>query len=242
LDYAPANFDRTQVFALNYVYNFPKIQAGNAFTHAITNGWQLSGVTQALTGIPFTPTFNVAGASTLNVTGNILGGSPGFGSSNSNNPFNNSTSNYPYEGARIGYVKGCDPYTHSSDPFNRLNAACFFAPSPGSLGAESGLNWLRQPGLINFDMSLQKEFTVKERVRFQLRLDAFNVFNHANFTGLNATLNFTGYPNPVLANNATPYNAAGQLVNVTGFGAATVPAPGGAGSARTLQTLIRIQF
>jgi hypothetical protein len=242
LDYAPANFDRTQVFALNYVYNFPKIQAGNAFTHAVTNGWQLSGVTQALTGIPFTPTFNIAGASTLNVTGNILGGSPGFGSTNSNNPFNNSTSTYVYEGARIGYVKGCDPYTHSSDPFNRLNAACFFAPSPGSIGAESGLNWLRQPGLINFDMSLQKEFMVKDRVRFQFRLDAFNVFNHANFTGLNGTLNFTGYPNPVIANNATPYNAAGQLVNVTGFGAATVPQLGGAGSARTLQTLIRIQF
>jgi hypothetical protein len=96
--------------------------------------------------------------------------------------------------------------------------------------------------LINFDMSLQKEFMVKDRVRFQFRLDAFNVFNHANFTGLNGTLNFTGYPNPVIANNATPYNAAGQLVNVTGFGAATVPQLGGAGSARTLQTLIRIQF
>ena len=54
--------------------------------------------------------------------------------------------------------------------------------------------------------------------------------------------NFTSYPNPVLANNATPYNAAGQLVNVTGFGAATVPAPGQAGSARVLQTVIRIQF
>ena len=241
LEYAPANFDRTQVFALNYVYNFPKIQAGNAFTHAITNGWQVSGVTQALTGIPFTPTFTVAGAGSLNITGNTLVNN-GLGGSNSNNPFNNHTSNYPYEGARIGVVKGCDPYTHSSNPFNRLNAACFFAPSPGSIGAESGLNFLRQPGLINFDLSLQKEFSVKERVRFQLRVDAFNVFNHANFTGLNGQLNFTGYPNPGLANNATPYNAAGQLVNVTGFGAATVPQVGGLGSARTLQTLIRIQF
>jgi hypothetical protein len=139
-------------------------------------------------------------------------------------------------------VKGCDPYTHSSDPFNRLNAACFFAPQLGSLGLETGINWLYQPGLIDFDMSLQKVFAVKERVRLQFRVDAFNVFNHPNFTGLNATLNFTGYPNPVLANNATPYNSAGRLVNVTGFGAATVPQLGAAGAARTLQTLIRITF
>src|SRR4029077_21219260 len=116
--------------------------------------WQLSGVTQALTGIPFTPTFNIAGASTLNVTGNILGGSPGFGGSNSNNPFNNFTSNFPYEGARIGYVKGCDPYTHSSDPFNRLNAACFFAPSPGSICAESSLHRAPPAGAIASDMSV----------------------------------------------------------------------------------------
>ena len=79
-------------------------------------------------------------------------------------------------------------------------------------------------------------------------MDAFNVFNHPNFyrdanaVGLNTTLNFTSYPNPAIANNATPYNAAGQLVNVTGFGAVTVPAPGSAGSARILQTLIRVQF
>ena len=47
----------------------------------------------------------------------------------------------------------------------------------GSLGLESGINWLYAPGLVTFDMSLQKEFSVKERVRFQLRVDAFNVFN-----------------------------------------------------------------
>jgi hypothetical protein len=223
-EYGPANFDRRQVFALNYVYNIPRVEAGNAFTKIFTNGWQVSGVTLISTGSPFTPGFSISGAGSQNITGNVT------------------ASGNTQENARIVMVPGCDPYTHSSDPFNRLNAACFTFPRPGSLGLESGINSLYNPGLINFDMSLQKEFSVKERVKFQLRLDAFNVFNHANFTGLNTTLNFTAYPNPVLANNATPYNAAGQFVNVTGFGAATVPAPGNAGSARILQTLIRIQF
>jgi hypothetical protein len=233
-EYSPANFDRRQVFALNYVYNVPRVAAGNWLTHAVTNGWQLSGVTLISTGLPFTPSFGVSGASSANITGNVT------------------ASNNTQENARLVMVPGCNPYTGSSDPFNRYNAACFQAPMPGSLGLESGINDLYAPGVIQFDMSLQKEFAVKERVRFQLRVDAFNVFNHANFnTAPNSTLNFAAYPlnssgivigHPALANNATPYNAAGQLVNVTGFGSVTSPAPGALGGPRVLQTVIRIQF
>ncbi len=82
----------------------------------------------------------------------------------------------------------------SSDPFNRLNAACFTAPMPGSNGLESGLDWRYNPGLVNFDIALQRDVTVKERYHVQFRADAFNVFNHANFTGLNTTVNFNAYP------------------------------------------------
>ena len=223
-DYGPASFDRRQVLAINYVYAIPTYFKNSVLARALTSGWQISGVTQISTGSPFTPSFSISGAGNANITGNSL------------------ASGNTQEQARLVLVPGCDPYTHSSDPFNRLNAACFKAPSPGSLGLESGINNLYTPGLINFDMAVQKEFRITERFRMQFRVDAFNVFNHANFTGLNTTLNFTSYPNPVLANNATPYNAAGQLVNVTGFGSATVPAPGGSGSSRVLQTLIRIQF
>lgn len=223
-EYGPANFDRRQVLSLNYVYSLPTLHDSNSLVRALTGGWQVSGVTQITTGSPFTPGFNISGAGNANITGNAL------------------ASGNTQEQARLAMVPGCDPYTHSSDPFNRLNAACFAAPKPGSLGLESGINSLYNPGLVNFDLALQKEFKVKERVRFQFRVDAFNVFNHPNFTGLNTTLNFNAYPNLGLANNATPYNASGQLVNVTGFGSVTVPSPGNAGSARILQTLIRIQF
>jgi len=234
-DYGPANFDRRQVFGLNYVVSLPNMREGNMVTHAFTNGWQISGVTQIASGAPFTPTFTISGVSTQNITGNALAGNPAPGASA-----------YVYEGARIGYVKGCDPYTHTNDPWNRLNSACFFAPQPGSLGLESGVNWLYAPGLINFDMSIQKEFRPKERLRLQFRVDAFNVFNHANFPVLNTTVNFTGtYPNGLtVANN--PYNSAGQLVNQNGFGtpstSLTTNANVPAAQPRILQTLIRIQF
>jgi hypothetical protein len=224
-NYGPASFDVRQNFALNYVYQIPGWKQ-NFLSRAITNGWQVSGVTSIRTGMPYTPGFSISSAGNQNITGSNT------------------------EGARIGVVAGCNPNTGSSDPFNRLNAACFFAPSPGSLGLESGVDWLYNPGLIQFDVALQRDFAVKERYHFQFRVDAFNVFNHANFTSLNTTLNFNAYPTsngvvtglPGLANNATPYNSAGRLVNVTGFGSVISPAAGNPGGPRVLQLLARFSF
>jgi hypothetical protein len=92
-------------------------------------------------------------------------------------------------------------------------------------------------------MSLQKQFTVKERLGFQFRVDAFNVFNHANFSNFNTQLNFTGsYPNGLTISNA-PYNAAGQLVNQNGFGAVTTNTVGNTyGAPRILQLVVRVTF
>jgi hypothetical protein len=53
--YGPTSFDRRQVLAINYVYSTPKLAWGNTLTRLATDGWQISGVTQALTGAPFTP-------------------------------------------------------------------------------------------------------------------------------------------------------------------------------------------
>ena len=211
-NYAPASFDRRHLLAINYVYTTPKFEKGNKFTRLITDGWQISGITQAVSGSPFTPGFSITGAGNQNITGSST------------------------EAGRIGVVKGCDPYTHNSDPFTRLNPACFFAPSPGSLGLESGINFLYGPAVVNFDTSIQKEFAFKERVHFQFRVDAFNVFNHTNFSGYNATLNFQQYPQsggivtgqPPLAANAIGRNANGAL-NFTGFGTPTQVGPGALG-------------
>jgi hypothetical protein len=182
--------------------------------------------------LAFTPGFSISGAGNQNITGSNT------------------------EGGRIGVVKGCDPYTHSSDPFNRLNPACFFAPSPGSIGLESGIDFLYGPGQINFDIAIQKQFSVKERVRLQLRVDAFNVFNHSNFTGYNSTLNFNAYPTnaqgivtglPTLSSTALGRNdpangCTTNCFNFTGFGTVTQPNPGALGYSRILQMLVRVEF
>jgi hypothetical protein len=223
--YAPSSFDRRQVLAINWVYATPKLPWGNAFSRLITDGWQLSGVTTYETGAPFTPGFGIQSAGNQNITGSNT------------------------EGPRIGVVAGCNPYTGSSDPFNRLNPACFFAPMPGSIGLESGLNYLYAPGVGNWDISVTKIFAIKERVKIQLRLDAFNAINHTNFTGYNATLNYNAYPTssgvvtgaPTLTSTTLGRNPNGTF-NVTGFGTATQTGPGALGYSRILQTVLRIEF
>jgi hypothetical protein len=37
------------------------------------------------------------------------------------------------------------------------------------------------PGLDNYDMAIQKSIPVSEAKSLQIRLEAFNVFNHAQF-------------------------------------------------------------
>lgn len=60
-----------------------------------------------------------------------------------------------------------------------LNPDAFRAPAPGSNG-NTGRNVFRGPGFWNFDLSIARTFTVREKMRIELRADAFNAFNHAN--------------------------------------------------------------
>ena len=130
-----------------------------------------------------------------------------------------------------------------------LTTGCFFASPVGSTGLDSGVNWLYYPGLINFDVSAQKDISIKERAHVQLRVDAFNIFNHANFTSMNTTLNVNAYPttngivtgSPTITSTALGRNANGTL-NVTGFGTVTSPAAGAPGGPRVLQFVLKFVF
>ena len=61
--------------------------------------------------------------------------------------------------------------------FSTVTCVCF---------GNSGRNILRAPGFMNLDLSLMREFPIRERMRFQFRAEGFNLFNHPNL-GLPAT-------------------------------------------------------
>ena len=71
------------------------------------------------------------------------------------------------------------------------------APTGLTFGT-AGRNILRNPSRVNFDMALLKHFAVTESKYFEFRAEAFNVFNHTQFTGVNS---------------AFTYNAAGVNTN-----------------------------
>ena len=62
---------------------------------------------------------------------------------------------------------------------------------PDTLGNGYGTtarDFFRGPGRTNLDMTLAKNTAITERVNFEIRFDAFNVFNHGEFANPDTTL------------------------------------------------------
>ena len=102
----------------------------------------------------------------------------------------------------------------SGAPYNLINAAAFAPPKVGSIGMESPERYLWNPGVNNWNLSLEKAIAIRESVNLKFRIDAFNIFNHAQFSAVNSTLAFSAAGVPT----NLPYNSSGQLVNPNGFG------------------------
>jgi hypothetical protein len=49
---------------------------------------------------------------------------------------------------------------------------------------------IRGPGVSNWNTSVFKNFRVKERLQFQLRAEAYNTFNHTQFSGVGTSIQF----------------------------------------------------
>ncbi len=77
-------------------------------------------------------------------------------------------------------VPGQSLYVSNPDPFQYLNKAAFTTQATGF--GDAGRNILRAPGMWNLDYSIAKNTAITEKVGLQFRAEAFNIFNHPNFT------------------------------------------------------------
>ena len=67
-----------------------------------------------------------------------------------------------------------------------FNPAAFAEPAVGTIGS-AGVNIMYGPSFINWDMTLGKRIPLGRETRsLTMRVEAFNVFNHAQFTGVNS--------------------------------------------------------
>jgi hypothetical protein len=81
-----------------------------------------------------------------------------------------------------------NPYPARQTVTNWVNASAFTSAAPGTYG-NLGYNNMKGPGFFTLDLSLVRSFKVRENMSLQLRGEAFNLPNKANFSTPVATLN-----------------------------------------------------
>lgn len=150
MDYAPSDYDATHQVKIAALYDPPMLHSGPAALRGLVNGWQINAMIVGHTGFPFTCRSGVD---------NSLSG---IGNDN------------------------CDQITANSarpagaNSFQEwFNTAAFKTNAIGTYG-DAGRNDLRRPGLINTNASLFRRFDLTEKLKAELRVEAFNALNHPN--------------------------------------------------------------
>jgi len=93
------------------------------------------------------------------------------------------------------------PYCAVQTPNCWLNALAFASPAAGTLG-NMGINNLASPGYLSVDVSLSRRFHIKERQSVEIRAEAFNIQNRANYLSP-ATVGLVGGVSGAALNSST---------------------------------------
>jgi hypothetical protein len=155
-NYGVLGTDRTHVASLSWSLQLPDVKRGGVW-QALFGNWQLAGVSSYVSGAPLMGWFGMQGTTAGDVA----------------------ISNQSITGSLDVYampVLTCDPRDEVPDGY-LFNPACFTAPSPGANGSARQPYVKGQP-YSNHDVSLAKSFPLGESRRLQLRVSAYNVFNH----------------------------------------------------------------
>ncbi len=173
---ASSNFDVRHAFSLSYVYALPFFKSAGP-AHTLLGGWQVSGITTALSGSPFT----VSNGTTYSDNAGVANGVGGLGS-------------FPLIVANANNVNQSQrDAVAAQNVFGVLNynPAAFALPTGLTFGTVAR-NDLTLPGRLNFDFGLFKRFAFKERYAFEFRWENFNVFNHTQLNAISGNINATG--------------------------------------------------
>ena len=160
LDRGPSSFDTRQRAVVVYNVDLP-IGPGhrlfgwnNNLNRQVFGGWEVSGITSAQSGQPFTV----------------------YDSANDFSGFNTKVDRPDVLGT--GQLK-----TNYDNPDAAFDTAFFSKVPPTGRVGTSGRNQYYGPGLVNYDFTAVKNFAVwGERTKLAFRADFFNLFNHTNFS------------------------------------------------------------
>ncbi len=200
-NYGPAAFDRRQVFNANFYWMMPKPGKNMSFRPArlVLDGWELAGVIRYNTGGPYTPSLNY-----------LNGVTTASGSAS--------------ESPRVQVIDPTAPlpqrFGPPPEPAGQSNVPWKSASTDPQIG-NLGKNTITGPGTENWDLSVYRSLRFSERVTGQLRIEAYNAFNHTQFSAVDTALRFDP--------TGTMYNTA--------FNTPTAARP-----PRRLQLALRVRF
>jgi hypothetical protein len=152
-------YDARHRFVVSYVWQLP-IPKKSGFAGAVVNGWGISGITQFQAGFPI----HIQSWDDQDLTGNA-----GIGFSSPTVP------------DQVGKFHKIDPHTSANNPNNLGFDPSAFQLSALGVNGNAPRTICCGPGLNNWDISVQKDTKINERMRTEFRLDIFNAFNHTKF-------------------------------------------------------------
>ena len=209
------------LFKANGIWNSPGISNHGAVVRELTRDWQISAVASVQSGGAYALGYSYqSNGASVNITG-----SPDWGGRM-----------VILDAAKLG--SGC-----SDNQYAQFDVTAARGPDYGSVGMESGRNYLRGCLQRNVDMSFVRRIRVSsgERYRLELRADVFNAFNIVDINGRSTSATYNNPTSMTVTNNQ--FNTDGSLntnrlkPKDAGFGAAN-----GARGLRNIQLQLRFQF
>jgi hypothetical protein len=237
LEYASSDFDIRHRFTLTTTYSIP----GKKGFGQLLEGWKLNSIVQLQSAQPwiaFDAQRNFSGSGDNSDRWDFFGSPSAFKSGSSSIPY--CTGPGPNGCSVTSGISGIQSFFSPSastamwgqctavapDPSTLSKGGCFVSgksvlvPQTAGTFGTMGRNIFRDSGFKNVDLSVFKNFAIKERYNFQFRVEFFNIFNHPiisnpygasnGYGGAGGSTNSMGNPNQFGCGCATPDVAAGN--------------------------------
>ena len=195
--YAPSVNDAPQRLVISYDYTVPFYQFVHRFRR-LTDGWKIVGITTFQHGTPVAVYDSAVTSLTCNLSFSFYG--------------------CPDRPNQVLPIVNGNPrtYTLSGGSNYWFNPASFATPAPGVLGNASR-NPVYGPGINNFDLAVIKDIPlVGEDKYIELRVEAFNVFNHAQFANPVGDFNASNFGQVTSVNQLISSDSGARVLQLAG--------------------------
>jgi hypothetical protein len=163
-DYSPVPGSSPQVWVTSVIWQPLDGHNFNRPLQLFAGGWQVGGISTLQSGTPLT----------------LLSG------------IDNSLTGIGEDTPDIVGSSNISNHSRADQIAHWFNPAAFAQNAIGTFGTFRP-NSLNNPGYINFDINLQKNFAITERIHLEVRSSLYNAFNHANLGGPGNTLTSSNF-------------------------------------------------